>query len=66
MNIIFLVNCNALVWTDIFVCKLRKPTCPLKSKRKIISGWQLKLTGQRVSIHSNYAAILSVTLALLL
>lgn len=39
---------------------------PLKSKRKIISGWQRKLTGRRVPIHSNYVPILPVTLALLL
>lgn len=44
----------------------KKPVCLLKSKRKIISGWQCKLTGRRVPIHSNYAPILLVTLALLL
>lgn len=34
-------------------------------RRKIISGWRRKLTGQRVPIHSNYVPILPVTLALL-
>lgn len=44
----------------------KRPASLFKPRRKIISGWQHKLTGQRVPIHSNYVPILLVTLALLL